>query len=114
MKPDFYSFPLIKLPADVQTVLFLIQQELKSCKFFDHLNEIGMGDSFFQPHLGTLILAQVGLEDEKDETMNFYVELIDKRSRKIRSSNESVMKQAMKVYVALMAERERRKASGCQ
>jgi hypothetical protein len=105
---------MTKIPRSAEVTIFLIQQELKSCKFFAHLNEIGMGDSFFQPHLGTVILAQVGLEDGKDETMNFYVELIDKRSRKITGSNESVMKQAMKVYVALMAEREKRKSNGCK
>lgn len=103
------KYPLVTLPQAVQVAFFLIQQELKCRKLFDHLNEVGMGDSYFQPHLDKLILAQVGLDDGKDETLNFYVKLIDKHSRKIKGNNESVMKQAMKVYVALMTERNRRR-----
>jgi hypothetical protein len=109
MKINSSRFPIVTLPADIQSTLFLIQQELKCQKLFNHLSEVGMGDSYFQPHLDKLILSQLGMDDGKDETVNFYINLIDKRSRKIKDSNESLMKQAMKVYVALVAERDRRK-----
>jgi hypothetical protein len=59
-------------------------------------------------HLDSLILRSVGLEEESDEVFDFYYELIEKHSRKIRAERESMEKQAFKVYVALMSERKRR------
>jgi hypothetical protein len=89
--------------------LFLIQQELKCRKLFDHLDKVGMGDPYFQPHLDKLILSQVGLEDGRDETFDFYMKVIDKRCMKVKNNSASIAKQAMKVYAALVAEKERRK-----
>lgn len=103
------KYPMVRIPRNAEKLLYLIREELKSQKLFHHLNKVGMGDSDFQPYLGDIILECAGLDDGKDETTNFYVELIAKRVKKINSDRNSITKQAMKVYVALMIEKDRRK-----
>lgn len=103
------NHPLVKLPHKIDYTLFLIKEQLKSTRFFDGLNEVGAGDLSLQPHLDELILKSVGLDDGSDETFRFYLSVMKKRSTKIGDDHESLVKQAMKVYVALCAEKERRK-----
>jgi hypothetical protein len=50
----------------------------------------------------------LGMDDGRDETFDFYYKLIGKRSKKIGMDNESVVKQAFKVYNELEAEKKRR------
>jgi hypothetical protein len=101
--------PLSKLPKSTDTILFLIAQELKIYKFFGSLHDVGIEDCFFKPHLDSLILSQMGLDDEQDETIEFYCRVFEKRSKKIKMTRESIMKQSLKVYTALLAEKKRRK-----
>lgn len=97
-----FRFPLVKLPSSIQSSLYLIKEELKSRKLFHALHEVGLDDCYFQPHLDTLILRSVGMDDGTDETFSLYYDIIEKRSRKIEADNESIMKQALKVYMELM------------
>lgn len=60
-------------------------------------------------HLDPLTLRCIGL-DATDETIYFYV-VIEKRSRKIQASYQSVVKQALKAYHELLHERKQRKTS---
>ena len=99
---------LVKLPADIDLVLFLIQEELKSTKFFNGLAHVGLTDCYYQSHFSTVILASVGFDERPDDLHEFYLDLIDKRSNKIKTNNDSVMKQAFKVYIDLMIEKKRR------
>src|SRR4051812_17271106 len=94
----------------LDTILLLIAQELKIRKLFDGLQTAGFDDCFFEPYLGTVILAEFGLDDGTDETMNFYCKLIDKRSKKIKHNRESITKQSLKVYMKLAAEKAKRKS----
>lgn len=109
MKISSFSHPLVKLPAATDLTLFLIKEELKTRKFFGTLEKAGMGDCYYQPHLDTLILASVGLDDDSDETFNRYLSIIEKRSKKIKASNNSIMKQALKVYQELLLTKETQK-----
>ena len=93
--------PIVKLPTDAQISLYLIKEELKCRKLFQALHEVGLDDCYFQPHLDSLILRSVGLDDGTDETFNTYYEILERRSRKIQADNDSIMKQALKAYMEL-------------
>jgi hypothetical protein len=103
------QFPLVKLPQKVDYCLFLIKEELKSRRFFEGLHSVGLDDVYLQPHLDRLILKTIGLDDGTDETSEFYFKIMERRSRKIDADNDSIVTQALKVYVELVAERKRRK-----
>jgi len=94
--------PLIKLPSDIQVALCLIKEELKSRKLFHGLHTVGLDDCYFQPHLDLLILHSMNIDDNSDETFLIYDKIMDKRSRKIRAGQDSIMKQALKVYHELL------------
>jgi hypothetical protein len=99
---------LVSLPAPVQTVLFLIREELKSRKLFHTLNKAGITNCYFQPHLDELILDSLGIDATSDEAFATYNTIVDRRSRKIEADNDSVMKQALKVYHELLIEKKKR------
>jgi hypothetical protein len=109
MKHSASQFPLVKLPHKLDYCLFLIKEELKSQRFFEGLHNIGIEDIYFQPHLDKLILKCVGLDDGKDETAKFYFEVLERRCMKVRADNDSIVMQAVKVYVELMNEKKCRK-----
>jgi hypothetical protein len=108
MKYNTSRFPLVKLPPSIDVALYLIREELKSRKLFNILHKAGLDDCDYQPHLDRLILATVGLDDESDEVFDFYNRIMEKRCKKIHSDKQSVVKQALKVYTALEAEKRRR------
>jgi hypothetical protein len=108
MPPKTSTHLLIELPVEIQTTLFLIREELKSRKFFNGLQELGLNDTYFQPHLDKLILRSLGMDDHTDEIFERYYEIIDRRSSKIKANKNSVMKQAFKAYYELMDEKKRR------
>ena len=89
----------------VELSLHLIREELKTRKFFNTLREAGIEDCYLQPDLGTLILKSVGLNDGKDETFYHYSDLMDRHSKKIIADHDSIQKQALKVYRALVNSR---------
>jgi hypothetical protein len=101
--------PITKIPESIDHVLYLISQELKIRRFFDGLQRIGIDDCSLEPHLDRIILAELGLDDGLDNTTAFYCEVIEKRSKKINGSAESVLKQSFKAYAELTAEKARRK-----
>ena len=102
-----YKFPIIKLPNDVQSTLFLIKEELKCRKLFHILHEVGLDECYFEPHLDSLIMQNLGLDDGRDETFRTYDKILERRSKKIKADHESIMKQALKVYVELMNEKKK-------
>jgi hypothetical protein len=103
-----FRFPLVKLPYEVQFSLYLIKEELKSRKLFHALHEVGLDDCYFQPHLDSLILRSVGLDDGTDETFSVYENIIEKRSKKIKADYDSITKQAFKAYQELKNEKKKR------
>lgn len=93
MKTAIYSTPQI---------LFLIGEELKSRKFFNLLQELGLDDSYYQPHLDDPILEGLGLNDDRDDTFHFYSSLMDEHAAIIGPEKESIREQARAVYARLV------------
>jgi hypothetical protein len=104
-------YPLVRLPQQIDEVLYMILQDLKSQKYFDGQAELNGSDSPYRPFLCKVILVRMNLDDGSDEIFELYDQLILKRSQKIGDDTTSQMKQVMKVYAALLMEKERRKAN---
>jgi hypothetical protein len=98
-----------KRPHLSETILYLIREELKSQKFFSILQDAGIHDCYFQPRLDKLILSQMELDDGTDETFEEFYRIIERRMKKLEPKNESVRKQALKVYVDLLDMKKRRR-----
>ncbi|HEY0655478.1 MAG TPA: hypothetical protein VGD65_20225 [Chryseosolibacter sp.] len=103
------TLPFVRLPKSIDLTLYLIREDLKSQKLFSIIDQLNMGDCPYQPHLAKPILSQLNLDDGSDEIFQFYYRLIEKHARKLHGDQKSLMKQTMKVYLALMGEKERRK-----
>ncbi len=99
------KYPLLKLPAPVEQVLYLIREELKTRKLFHALHQAGIDDCYFQPHLDSLILAGIGWDDYSDELFSRYSAIMEKHSKKIEADPDSIVKRALKAYVELMHEK---------
>jgi hypothetical protein len=98
---------IVRIPDNIQMSIYLIKEELKSRKLFHALHEVGIDDCYFQPHLDILIMESIGLCDDTDETFKIYDEIMDKRSKKIEADNDSIMKQALKVYQELLNKKKK-------
>lgn len=94
MKSRNHRYPLVRLPSAAEAALYLIEEELKTRKLFPTLHEIGLDDCSFQPHLDSLILRSLGMDDCTDETFSIYAGILEKRSKKIEADHDSIMKQA--------------------
>lgn len=75
---------------------------------FNSLNKLGLYNSYYQPNLDNLIMAYVGLLDDANQTFDFYYTVVENHSKLINETNESVIEQALEVYIALSAEVKRR------
>lgn len=95
------KLPLV-LPVRVELTVFLIKEELKSRKFFNSLRDTGLDDCYYQPHLDELIMANLGLDDDRDETFDFYYKIMEKYSQKIEPDRESITEQAFNAYMELI------------
>jgi hypothetical protein len=103
-------YPLARLNNKHDVTLYLIKEELKSRKLFHALHQAGLDDCYYQPHLDSLILRSIGIDDGRDDTFRLYYDIIDKRSKKIEADNDSIMKQALKVYMELIEVKKQLKA----
>jgi hypothetical protein len=93
------------MSADINTtdhIIFLIGEELKSRRFFNTLQEMGLDDSHFQPHLDEAIMACLGLDDS-NATLDFYFTVMSEHASKIGIKSESVTGEAKRVYEKLVA-----------
>lgn len=80
----------------------LIKEELKSRKVFGAFRDVGLIDCYFQPHLDSLILKAMALDDGSDETFLTYDNIMENGSKKISANGDSVKLQANKIYRQLM------------
>jgi hypothetical protein len=95
------------LPDNIQIILALIGEELKSYKFFNSLREIGLDDSFYQSNLSSLILSKAGFYEESDEVSDYYFNLLSRYSQQLEPKDASVKQQALEVYLDLLAFKRR-------
>lgn len=103
MKLKNPTYPLIKMPIDIQIPLYLIKEELKSRKLFYKLQDLGMTDCDFEPHLDALILQVIGLDEDDDNISDRYFDIMERRSKKIEADKDLIMKQAVKAYHEILA-----------
>ena len=94
-------YPLVKLPDDVDRILFLIREELKLVRFFRALAYAGLSDPEIQPCLDSLIMQELGWTPCPDDLFQRYLEIIDKHSAQGDCSNSSFTEQALYAYEAL-------------
>lgn len=90
------------MPSGEALVLALLAEELKSRRFFNTLAEVGMDFSYYRPHLDEVILGLVGLNDEANDTFDFYCRVMDEHAGKIGIREETVREQAGMVYNKLL------------
>lgn len=102
-----HSIPLVKLPSDMELVLFLIREDLKSAKFFDTLEKVDLSGCFYQSHFHTVILAYMGFAEISDEVFSFYTDLIDEYSERVEEDNALLTDLAVEVYEKILAEKRR-------
>jgi len=95
-------YPFTKLPESIDVILFLLKQELKTRKLFHVLHKVGLDDCYYEPHLDSIIMRNIGLDDGRDETFARYDDILEARSKKIEADNESITKHAFKAYAELM------------
>ncbi len=83
---------------DQVIVTHLIQEELKSRKFFNTLRTVGLDDAFYQTDLCNLILAHFELDAEANAVLDFYYQLFEKHSAHVEANRSSLEQLAEAVY----------------
>jgi hypothetical protein len=99
--------PLVRLPGELETLLYLISEELKSRHLFRGLQAVELNDCFFQPHLDSLILKFIGMDGDSDDVYLVYTKIMDRRSMKIEADKDSITKQSLKAYTELLVEKKK-------
>jgi hypothetical protein len=102
MKTRNNTYPLVKLSESIDGILFLLKQELKTRRLFEALHQIGLDNCYYRPHLDSVIMRSMDLDDGTDETFIRYDDIVEKRSRKIKADNDSITKHAFKAYMELL------------
>jgi hypothetical protein len=72
------------------------------------LTAIGLGDCFYQPHLHSAILAQIGFTELPDDLFDFYNDLIDRHNKKLEKDFGEITKRSMEIYHVLLQEKTKR------
>lgn len=101
---------LVYVPDSARIVLNLLAEELKATHFFNNLASLGLDDCYFRPHLTFVILSLSGFEHLPDDLVNFYTALLDDHANRIEADRDSITKEALSMYAALMCELKRRSA----
>jgi hypothetical protein len=99
---------LVNLPPDIELILFMIREELKSTALFNGLARVGLEDFYLQSHFSTLVLSYMGFEERPDDLLECYTDLISTYSEKVEADNDVIMKCAFDVYVEMMIEKKKR------
>jgi hypothetical protein len=103
-------YPFIKLPARVETALFLIRAELKTRNFFNRLQDGGFANDNTQCHLTELIAERLGIDVRRDENFEKFSELLEDASEKVEPNmeNEELMKIVLGVYIQIVTAKNER------
>jgi hypothetical protein len=108
MELENLNVRLVKLPPDIELVLFPINEELKTTTLFNGLAQTGLEDCYFQSHFDTLVLALIGFDKRPDDLHQFYTNLIDEYSEEIEAYNDIIMRCIFEVYVEIVVEKKRK------
>lgn len=93
----------VRLPADIEIVLYLIREDLKNAKLMNGLSKIGFSDCPYRSYHGSIVLPCIGFEELNDALHEFYIKLIDQNCELIEDDSEEITRRAMNVYVELMS-----------
>jgi hypothetical protein len=93
--------------AEIQIPVFLIAEELKARKLLKALKNIGCDDCFCVTDLCDLVLAYVGFDDRPNNLYDFYFALLDRHCEKVNLENKNPVREALKIFTALLVEKER-------
>ncbi|GHN01158.1 hypothetical protein WSM22_26470 [Cytophagales bacterium WSM2-2] len=98
--------PLLPLSSETDLCLYLLREELKNWKFFNHLRLAGLDGTSYQTDLSTAILLLAGFSDDNHDIHNFYYHLMEKLGNQMQSAEEAV-KYALIAYGEIMNRREK-------
>jgi len=90
-------------PAKFKLILLLLGEELKSCKFFSTLRQLGLEDTFYQTDLSACILNHLGLDAEQHEVLDRYFQLLAHYSKQVETTTDSVQECAFRFYMDLQS-----------
>ena len=107
MKLPRTKYPLIRLHREDEFILALIQEDLKSRKFFGGLRKLSLDDCYYESSISRLVFACAGFDEVTDQLFDFYHRQVEKCCEEMEASNQSVAKQAMVVYAALIGQLDR-------
>jgi hypothetical protein len=93
--------------VEIQIPVFLISEELKARKLLNALESIGCDACFCVTDLCDLVLAYVGFDDRPNELYDFYFELLDRYCEKVSPENDKPVREALRIFTALLVEKER-------
>lgn len=108
MKHKHLNVPLVKLPSDVELILFIIKEDLKNTKLFNGLESAGLSDCFYQADFSALVLGYMGFHEIPDDLREFYGDLISRYSEKIEPDNTVITEYAIEVYNEILVEKKKR------
>jgi hypothetical protein len=94
--------------VEIQIPVFLIAEELKARKLLNTLKSIGCDDCFCITDLCDLVLAYVGFDDRPNDLYDFYFALLDRYCEKVNHENDKPVREALKIFTALLVEKEKR------
>lgn len=110
-KTIFYEFPRFSPNARRYSIVRLPdQRRTQKPQFFRTLQDMGLDDCPFQPHLDTLILNSLGMDEEIGEIFDAYYEIMERRSQKIYAGDDSMMAQALEAYNELVDQKRKQAA----
>lgn len=92
------EYPILKLPLEIERVLFLIREELKSRRFFAALENAGISDVAYQTSLGKLIAQMLEIDLTDDDTLERFEDILDQHAQSVNEDNELLSKSALAAY----------------
>jgi hypothetical protein len=101
---------LVTLPRNIELILYLIREELKSSKLFLGLASAGFQDSCYQPNYCSAIIKYMGFEGFPDDLGDFYVERLEYYTKKISEDNDVIMKSVFNFYVDLVNQKRKERS----
>ncbi|RAV99671.1 hypothetical protein DQQ10_18935 [Pseudochryseolinea flava] len=96
-----------RLASHKSITIYLIEQQLKSKRFFDDVESIGLGCYDFQPNLDHLILKNLALDDGSDNTFELYSQVMHKHSQLLKPNFKAIHNRSRKAYSDLVALKRR-------
>ncbi len=87
----------------VDTIVYLIREELKLIRLFGALANAGFGDPSIEPSLEGLILQALGLTECSDDLFNRYFDIMKTHSAQADESDDSFTEQALLAYQSLQS-----------